>query len=507
MTLGQGREFISLICEADGSGSLDRPNTFQFRIPVSDASLTSSRLRFTAGTFVFAGARSGDRYASSLHDGDSEGTFELWQSYAMPPQDYRSMRGSYLFQDGRQIVLGLDDRPGEPLYFYVDKEQVVRLYPLSPDSFLSEHSELLTFAASEESDAISITLLSDGGKAVRGQKLEWRREEQMRIPVQDFELAGTLLLPQGEGPFPLVIFCHLADTHTRDYYRLFAEPFVERGIAAFVYDKRGRGESTGPQLFSEFFSLADDASAVFDFMQQHPSVRADRVGLWGISNGAWVAALAASRVEGAALVVEVSASGVSPARQEQVRRKNVAKSLGASPRVANLIERFWMEFFKFYIDGEWNDELESLLLELYEDEEVQRLPKHPDHAPGLQPVPPIMPIEKIRAEAGGAWKEGGFELAPILAGLRCPVLCLWGAEDSVLPVEESMERIEQALLWSHHPDFTLRVIPEATHQFYLVTPPPTGILSEVMHTHLHNVSFVPGVREMMADWAAERVGL
>jgi pimeloyl-ACP methyl ester carboxylesterase len=329
----------------------------------------------------------------------------------------------------------------------------------------------------------------------------WSNEEPLYVPVEDYVLAGTLLLPAGDPPYPAVMLCHHADTHQRDYYRLFAQYFVQQGIAAFIYDKRGWGESSGTALFSQIAQLADDAVALYRALQRHPAVRTEAIGIWGISNGAWVAALTAAQVGQAAFVIGASLAGVTPARQEQIRRVNVVRELGASPRAADLINALWQRLFRFYVDGQWNDELEMILQQVYGDEELQRLPKHPEHGPHLQPVPPGIPIEEIKTEYGRAWPDGGFDPAPVYAGLSCPILCIWGAEDNVVPLQEGIERMRAALQSSGHSDYDLRVIPEATHKLYAVAPEPAGILSEVMHTHLHNTFLAPGGRELMAEWA------
>ena len=94
------------------------------------------------------------------------------------------------------------------------------------------------------------------------------------------------------------------------------------------------------------------------------------------------------------------------------------------------------------------------------------------------------------------------------SGLRkssfLPILCVWGEHDTVLPVDESRQRIEQALQDSGHQDYQQHVIPQATHNLYLDPPAPSGILSEVMLSHFHNVAFAPGARRLMADWATLR---
>lgn len=497
-------EFIS-VTVADGVlGVLDRPNQYKFHLSVSDVQIDTEQIRFRADSLQFEGFFDEDRFAGTVYeiDGSMQGNFELYAQYALTPGDYAFFAGHYSLAPDHEFSLGWHELSNGPAYYYVDAEEVVRLYPIGLSGFLSERLDTLAF------DPASISIQAYDGTTADADRLDWCREEDIVIPIEDYQLAGTLLLPPTEGPHPLVILCHLADTHRRDYYRLYADHFVQNGIAAFIYDKRGSGESTGTTLFSEVFELTDDATAVYHFLQKYASIKPDQIGLWGISNGAWVAPLTAERVGDAAFVIAASCSGVPPARQEQLRRANVARDLGASPRAVDLISRFWHSYFQFSTGGEWTDELESLLNQVYTDEELQNLPKHPDHAPGLQPVPPYRPIEQIRAKSGGAWKEGAFDVTHTFAKLQCPILCIWGEHDEVLPVDESLQRIQSALTASGHTSHELGTIPNATHLLYLdppEAPPVSGILAEVMHKHMHNVEFAPGVRLQMAQWITSQL--
>ena len=181
-------------------------------------------------------------------------------------------------------------------------------------------------------------------------------------------------------------------------------------------------------------------------------------------------------------MIGASLAGVTSACQEQVRRANMARGLGASPRAVAMVDQLWERLFRFMADGYWNSELATILKQVNEDEELQALPKYPGHAPELQPVPPRQPIEQVGAAWGGRWEEGAFDPAPVYAGLHCPILCVWGERDTVLPLQESVERVEQALLNNNHPRFELQVLPETTHMLYLDSPEPAGLLKEVMHT-------------------------
>jgi hypothetical protein len=314
--------------------------------------------------------------------------------------DYALLLGHYALPQRGEIAFSRDIRPDEHLYFYNEADQVVRVYSVGAGRFVSERCETisLNWDAGAGGRVKSLLWRVAGGADSVAARLAWCREEEIRVSVDDYVIAGTLLLPPQQGPHPAVILCHHASVQHRDYYRLFAEPFVEQGIAAFIYDKRGWGDSTGAQLTSEISELANDAVAAFRFIQEHFAIQADSVGIWGISNGAWVGPLAASRVDDAAFMIGASPAGVTPARQEQVRRANVARELGASPRAVAIINQLWEILFKFMADGEWNAELGSILEKVNDDDELQALPKYPGHAPELQPVPVRRPIEKIRAE-------------------------------------------------------------------------------------------------------------
>ena len=52
------------------------------------------------------------------------------------------------------------------------------------------------------------------------------------------------------------------------------------------------------------------------FLQARTDIAADQIGFWGLSQGAWIAPLAASRFPDAAFAIALSGGGLSPAEQE-----------------------------------------------------------------------------------------------------------------------------------------------------------------------------------------------
>ena len=122
----------------------------------------------------------------------------------------------------------------------------------------------------------------------------------LRISEFRFDSGGTslralLVQPAAIGPAPLVVMVHGSETHSA--VRGSTEPYLlaAQGIAVLVYDKRGTGLSHG-RYTQDFDQLAGDVAAVVTEGRRRLGVEAAQVGLWGQSQGGWVAPLAAGRV-------------------------------------------------------------------------------------------------------------------------------------------------------------------------------------------------------------------
>lgn len=113
-----------------------------------------------------------------------------------------------------------------------------------------------------------------------------------RFETNNAILAGQLLEPVNAGAeTPLVIIAHGSEElgwieAVPDLYQM-----VGRDVSVFVYDKRGTGLSTG-QYSQNFPELADDLVAA---SEEAKSMADGRFGLFGLSQGGWIAPLAAKR--------------------------------------------------------------------------------------------------------------------------------------------------------------------------------------------------------------------
>ncbi|MET9480696.1 alpha/beta hydrolase [Streptomyces sp. NPDC006638] len=153
---------------------------------------------------------------------------------------------------------------------------------------------------------------------------------EVRFSGRAVTLAGSLGVPRGSGgAFPGVVLVGGSGSSDRDndtYFPPIRRHLLNAGFAVLSYDKRGVGESSGDWRASTLDDLAADAAAALDFLRARPGVRADAVGLFGHSEGGWVALRAAAARDDVPWVVTNSCPGTTPAAQE---RHALANSLRA----------------------------------------------------------------------------------------------------------------------------------------------------------------------------------
>lgn len=253
-------------------------------------------------------------------------------------------------------------------------------------------------------------------------------------------LHGSLLIPDGEGPYPVVILIHGAGWHAREEYRDVAEIFVKSGIAAFIYDKRIEGYSAdGIGEYSRSYALlADDVLAAVEALQSWEELDPNAIGLWGLSEGASVGPLAATRSEAIAFVITVSASGITPAQQTSWAMENKFRHEGIHSK--SFILAITREGMRFLVSA-------------------------------------------------GMFAESSYNHVPPLEALQQPLLAIWGSFDRIGPPVENYHIMRGALERGNNGYSTFHFVPNADHDLRLSTDGFESI-----------ESFAPGYAEAMITW-------
>ena len=168
------------------------------------------------------------------------------------------------------------------------------------------------------------------------------REEEVVFnnPVARLNLAGTLTIPAGPGPFPAVLLVSDMGPQDRDgtvgnYHLLgsLADYLTRRGVAVLRYDDRGVGKSGGNTTTATTAMLVSDVQAGLNFLRSRLEVNIGRIGVVGHGEGANVALLAAGEPLPPAFVISLAGYGLTGQQtllQQQVaqqRAKNIAPAI------------------------------------------------------------------------------------------------------------------------------------------------------------------------------------
>lgn len=179
-------------------------------------------------------------------------------------------------------------------------------------------------AASERQDASSIWSAPESPSVLRIDKT---------FSNGPARLSGTLYVPPASRPVPAVVALHAASTSTRDapLFRHLEQMLPQLGVAVFVYDRRGSGKSAAAPARGDYDLLAEDGLAAARMLARDPRIDARRIGVWGLSQGGWLALLAAARSADVAFAISVSAPMTTPDVQMNFAVANILRIKGYSP--------------------------------------------------------------------------------------------------------------------------------------------------------------------------------
>jgi pimeloyl-ACP methyl ester carboxylesterase len=278
------------------------------------------------------------------------------------------------------------------------------------------------------------------------------RTEEVRYAGGEVALAGLLMLPEARGPVPgaVIIQGSGRSDRTNQWARAIAEELVRAGVAVLLTDKRGSGASGGDWQTAGFDELAGDALAGVAALRARADVDSSRVGLVGLSQGGWIAPLAAARSPHVAFVVDVSGAAVSYAEQSFHEMGNTARQAGLSDAAVAEVLALNRAAGAYLVTGDWA---------AYE--RARR------HALGTEarPVAEGFPA----TEDARIWtflrKSFAYDPMPYWIVLRQPVLVVLGEDDERdnVPVAASVRRLERGFASAGKGNARVVVVPGAGH--------------------------------------------
>lgn len=322
------------------------------------------------------------------------------------------------------------------------------------------------------------------------------RTIEARIPnasAPDVTLAGTLSLPDGDGPFPAVILITGSGAQDRDEsayghkpFQVLADHLARRGIAVLRYDDRGVGGSTGTHAGATSADFATDANAAFAWVATRPEIRRNAIGLLGHSEGGMIGPLAALENSNVSYLVLLAAPGVRIAEMLEAQRRALAEAQGRS--AAELAASDGLQARLMEIAASMMDDAsaKTALNALMNDARHG----HADLSPGAR--------DSIERQVLDPWFRWflRYDPAPALARFRGPILALNGSLDRQVLPKRNLAGIRSAVAANR--DATIIELPGLNHLFQTALTGGLGEYAAIEET------MAPAALDEVSDWIAER---
>ena len=250
------------------------------------------------------------------------------------------------------------------------------------------------------------------------------RLEQTFIRSGQHEIASTLLMPSSAPARGAVIFVAGSRTGLASPEDALPRRLVTRGVAVLLLGNKGVGASGGDWQRETFEDRAANVQAAVDWLARQPGIDPARIGLYGHSQGGYIAGIMAARGRGLRFAVLAAA----PA--QRVREQIASDDMYIRMRDGGLTR-----------EQARAATARSMLL--------------------LDAGMALCPLARVHYLCG----IYRYDPIPDLERARIPVLVLYGERDNMAPPEENLVPMRQALARAGVPH-TVTVLPGANHQFW-----------------------------------------
>lgn len=320
----------------------------------------------------------------------------------------------------------------------------------------------------------------------------------------DVTLAGTLTLPEGNGPFPALLLISGSGQQNRDEaiptvpgyrpFREIADLLTRQGFAVLRYDDRGLGDSTGDPTQATSADFADDAEAGLRALQARSDIDPTHIGLLGHSEGGLIAAMIAARNPDVAFVVSMAGSTL-PGYDviiKQVERLTLAG--GGAPEQATEAVNQQTQLLNLAVAQDWPN-LQTAL-EGIAGQQIAAMTEEERTAAG--DVDALMQ-QQIAAQMQifqSPWYQFFLQYDPAQdwAKITVPVLGLYGGKDTQVDADSNTAALRAALEKAGNSDVTITILPTANHLFQNAQ---TGSVSEYVTLDPY---LMPEFLDALSNW-------
>ncbi|MGY0500833.1 alpha/beta hydrolase family protein [Nocardia sp. FBN12] len=315
------------------------------------------------------------------------------------------------------------------------------------------------------------------------------RSEDVTYRSGDITIAGTLTEPEGSGPFPAMLMITGSGPQDRNEdlsghrpFHVLADTFTRAGYAVLRTDDRGVGGSTGVLDEATYPDLAADVAAGVAFLRGRPEIDPARVGLFGHSEGGYLAPMVAAKPDSnIAFAVLMAGPAVLGAEVLIEQNKVVMAAAGAPQDKIDAQVRYLTEWSALLRAGD------TAGAKAYSQQRNDSLPEDERAPQGA--------VDSLNTPYMSALIT--YDPKPALEAMRIPVLAFFGGTDQQVIATQNEPPMRAAL--AADPDATVHTFPGLNH---LMQPSATGKPSEYSTIE---TTIDPAVLTYVTDWLTQHI--
>lgn len=316
-------------------------------------------------------------------------------------------------------------------------------------------------------------------------------------------LAGTLTLPQGDGPHPVAVMITGSGPQDRDESLLGHKPFLviadhltRHGVAVLRYDDRGTAKSTGDFELASSADFAIDARAALRFLKGRDDIDHARMGLIGHSEGGLIAPMVASGPDRDLVSFAVLLAPPAVNIRDVITKQSqlIGTAEGGAPEEVALEVAMSGRALAAVAANRDDAAARAAAIEAIAHEFWPKLPEESRKLVGEK----VGGLTKMMARMDTPWMNWLVHHDPIpaLRGMRCEVLAMFGGNDLQVDPDQNRPPLEAALLGRARPARVV-TIEGVNHLFQHSETGKPSEYAEIEET------FAPKALKVMQEWLAE----
>jgi pimeloyl-ACP methyl ester carboxylesterase len=313
----------------------------------------------------------------------------------------------------------------------------------------------------------------------------------------NINLAGTLTIPEGQGPFPAVILITGSGAQNRNEELLGHKPFLiiadyltRKGIAVLRYDDRGVNKSEGNYATATSADLATDAEAAYNFLKNNPKINSKAIGLIGHSEGGLIAPIVASSNPGIGFIVSLAGPGVTGEQIIMQQNRDISLLSGISEKQLNEGNDINKQLFAVLKKEPDNKKAEEKILSVYKGILLKK------KTPPEEADKEAEQFMKTFAAGSYTWLRYFIMTDPskFWKKVKCPVLALNGEKDLQVNADQNLPAIKKAIESSGNRSVKTMKLSGLNHLFQHCDK---GLPSEYGNIE---ETFSPEALKIISDW-------